>query len=142
MIDNDYKRALDAIYAELGELMRQRIQLDERMSHLKTSAEAISKLTVSPQTPTEEAGGVVEDMGISDAIRHVLKSSQVPLTPSEIKRKLAESGLGDTYVNFSAVIHNTLKRLLKQGEVTRVFDRFNKLTGFTYIPIGSSSERH
>jgi len=116
-----YKKALDAAQAEIADLIRQRAELDKRLSHLKVTVDALAALIDIPPEPDEYAPEETEELGISDAIKQVLRSSPVPLTPGEIKAKLTESGFdASAYANNGAAIQNTLKRLELQGDVSLV----------------------
>jgi len=61
--------------------------------------------------------------GISNAIRRILTGSRIPMSPTQIKTALSARGfdMGE-YANPGAVIHNTLKRLEQQKELTVVRD--------------------
>jgi hypothetical protein len=135
MDKSDYKKALDAAHAEIAGLMHQRDEIDKKMSQLKAAADSLSAvLDAKPKLDEITSYAEVLEMGISDAIRHILKSSQVPLTPREIKTKLVEGGFDITiYVNPGAVIFNTLKRLEDQEEITHFVDKAKNLIGYTYI---------
>src|ERR1700693_1673443 len=127
----DYIAALKAAQSELQDIIRERARLDDRVNQLKKTIDALSALLKDNPALTDgfsNAYGILVgveglaapgtgDMGISDAIRHLLIESKAPLTPPEIRNYLAEKGFDfSAYANPLAVIHNTLKRLNKQGE--------------------------
>jgi hypothetical protein len=73
-------------------------------------------LTFVPLTEVD-----IRETGITDAIRQVIAESKIPLSPVEIKAALANRGVDlSGYANPGTVIHNTLNRLEKQGELIRV----------------------
>ena len=116
-----YEKALDTAHAEIANLSRQRAELDKRISQLKVTADALTALMDITPEPDEDMHGEIEEPGISDAIRQVLRASPVPLTPSEIEIKLTEGGFdASMYANNGNVIHNTLKHLEQQGDVSLV----------------------
>ena len=62
-----------------------------------------------------------EEPGISEAIRHVLRTSPVPLTRPEIKAKLTEAGFDNVIsITDGSVVDQTLKRLEQKGDVSLV----------------------
>jgi hypothetical protein len=116
-----YEKALNAAHAEFAELVRQRAELDKRISQLKVTAEALATLMNISSGLDEIVHEEIEEPVISDAIRRVLRSSPVPLTPGEIKAKLTENGFDtSTQPGDGDVIHNTLKQLEQQGDVSLV----------------------
>lgn len=136
----DYKAALEEAQREMEELLQERMLLDMRLVHLKQTIDALTHL-LAPK-PTEHAsamdaaiaglaGEPISDVGITDAIRQLLTESTVPLSPVQIRTKLMNEGfdLGD-YANKMAVIHNTLKRLERQGEVMTVCDSSGQIIAY------------
>lgn len=131
MQNADYKKALGAIHIEVADLVKQREELDKRITQLKEAADTLTVVMGIPPEFDETAYGTVLEMGISDAIRHLLKSAQVPLTPGEIKARLIARGFDmSSYANPGAVIHNTLKRLEVQEEITRISN--GSIIGYIY----------
>lgn len=129
----DYRETWQSVLAEIAELTRrmaeltkQRAEMDERMRHLRTLARTLGQMLGVKEASTgaqfNELINVVQiDTGVSDAIRQVLAGSGIPLSAPEIKRTLEQFGFDlSGYANSSAVIHNTLTRLVKQGEVARI----------------------
>jgi len=128
----EYDNALKAAHDEIDTLMQQRARLDERLSQLKATVDALTKLMARPTNPGEAMATDVERMGISDAIRQILKSSRVPLTPGDIKTALTARGFSLAgYANAGAVIHNTLKRLEHQGDITPISDGAGNTIGYS-----------
>lgn len=120
----DYEKALAAAQQESEELVAQRTKIDRRLSELKATIDALSKLLGRAPTLAEVIRLTTEaplDPGITNAVRRVLVLSKAPMSVNEIR--LGVRGLGldmSQYVNSSAVIHNTLSRLERQGEVIKV----------------------
>jgi len=121
----DYKKAYEAARAETDTLMGQRAIIDARLAQLKGTMDALSALMDEPpgHDPSTWYGAAVSllaEVGISDAIRQILSESTTGLSAPEIKKALARGSFGlEQYSNPLAVIHNTLARLEKQGEITR-----------------------
>ena len=146
MRSSDYRAALNAAHVEIQELLKERAALDERLSQLKRTTEALS-LTLAITTPADPGfGGALASIseasglsspgraGISDAIRSLLADSQVPMSASEIKFALSRQGFNFvSYANPLAVIHNTLRRLQKQGELMGVTDSSGRVA-YAIVP--------
>lgn len=115
-----YKRTLEDAKAEMGSLLQQRRAIEERISMLAPVIEYLSPLCDQlPSLPPELPMPSQLDTGLSDAIRLAFKSAlPASLTPTEVRDKLRESGYNlDKYANELPPIHNTITRLLKQGEI-------------------------
>jgi hypothetical protein len=122
MNDENYRKALDSARGEVAELLQARARIDARLSQLKATIEVLSGLVQEPpKLDQDESIETLDNVGISEAIRQLLKDADVGLTPIQIKAKLAEAGFDlSRYANSGAVIYNTLKRLLGQKEVVVV----------------------
>jgi hypothetical protein len=120
MNHDEYLRTLEAVEQEIAKLLSDRSQIDLRLMQLKTTAESLRAL-LGIERLDSKIDGIVSELGITDAIREVLASSKIPLSPSVIKSELVNRGVDlSRYANPAAVIHNTLTRLEKQHEVARV----------------------
>jgi hypothetical protein len=124
MSDNSYQAALEDARAEMAKLLHERASLDSRLSQLNSTIEVLSGLlNEAPKPEAVLSAEMLEGMGISEAIRRVLRDANVGLAPSQIKNKLIESGFElAKYANSGAVIYNTLKRLELQKEIVAVRD--------------------
>src|SRR6202521_1399244 len=126
MNKTDYEKALVAAKTEIDQLLEQRTHIDNRIAQLKFTTDALSRLLAVETTPTaaklvELINQVPADPAITSAIRQVLASCKIPMNPEEIKLVLESIGFDlSVYANSGAVIHNTLTRLERQGEVARV----------------------
>jgi hypothetical protein len=117
---DEYLRTLEAVEQEIEKLLSDRSRIDLRLMQLKTTAESLRAL-LGIEGLDVKIDGIVSELGITDAIREVLASSKIPLSPSVIKSELVNRGVDlSRYANPAAVIHNTLTRLEKQHEVARV----------------------
>jgi hypothetical protein len=142
MSDNSYQEALEDARAEMAKLLHDRAslgsrlsQLDSRLNQLNSTIELLSGLVnEAPKPEAVLSPEMLEGMGISDAIRRVLRDANVGLAPSQIKNKLIESGFElAKYANSAAVIYNTLKRLELQKEIVTVRDSSGAIT-YTVAP--------
>jgi hypothetical protein len=107
----DFSEALDAARRELEERRRNRQIEDAAIAQLEQVVAALSALT----------GQHEEDMqasGMTDAIRNVLRRSLGPLTPTQVRDKLVESGFAfvENHSNLLANVHVVLKRLVQSEE--------------------------
>jgi hypothetical protein len=111
-----YQKALRVAKKELQALLKERADLDIRITQLKQTVTNLAVLT-GETSELEDTSDPNE--GISNGIRRVLFTSSVPLTPPQIRDALVKAGFSMDYSSVLTVIHNTLKRLEKQGEVTQ-----------------------
>ncbi len=137
MNDGDFRKALDAANRELADLTQKRTAIDQRMTQLMATVETLTALLQEPPSYTpkaewEAAAEVLSEAGISEAIRHVLLTSKTPMAPPQIRDALAAAGVElQHYANPMSVIHNTLKRLEKQGELLTVKSPSGQTVAYT-----------
>lgn len=109
MTKPEYKAALDAASREYERLLAERTELDARLSKLHDTIASLIRLCgYEPTVP----------WGLTDAIRVILNRGGSPLTPLEIREQLRGVGFDLTrYASDLSVIHTTVKRLHKAGEL-------------------------
>ena len=109
MTTADYRRALETAIREYEALGEQRRQIDGRLAELAQTIGTLSKLLgLTPTVP----------MGLTDAIRLVVRGAGVPMTPIEIRDRLQAIGFDvSKYANDLAAVHTILKRLNESGEL-------------------------
>jgi hypothetical protein len=109
MTHEDYRRALDAAAREYETLGERRREIDQRLAELAQSIATLSKLLgLTPTVP----------LGLTDAVRLVVRGAGVPMTPIEVRDRLAAIGFDvSKYVNDLAAVHTILKRLNEAGEL-------------------------
>jgi hypothetical protein len=109
MSKDEYRRALDAAVREYEKLSAEHAALEGRLSQLKHSIAALTKLCgYEPTVP----------LGLTDACRLVLRNATQPLTALEVRGRLASIGVDlDRHSNPLASIHTVLKRLHEAGEL-------------------------
>ena len=106
---DEYRRALDAACREWEALARQRTALEERLTQLTETIGTLTRLC--GLTPKIE-------WGLTDACRAILRNAASPMTPVEVRNRLAAIGFDlSEYSNELASIHTVLKRLKKSGEL-------------------------
>jgi len=118
MTEQGIKAALAAKEKELADAVEQRDRLIIKILTLQADVRALKASAVR----TVLAARLGEDLvGLSEAIRSVLRLSSTPMTPGEIKRTLTIMGFDfSRFANGSAAVHNTLKRMHHQGEADYV----------------------
>ena len=124
-----YRRALEDAKKELAGLVKQRAELDQRIERLARSIEGLA-----PLCDGEDFKGFIQgvmrgmhggslpseddDLSLSDSIRRIIANSLFAISVTEIRDALVTEGFDpNRYANFLTVIHNTLRRLQKQGEI-------------------------
>ena len=109
MAHQEYRRALDAAILEYETLGARRREIDQRLAELTQTIGVLSRLLgLTPTVP----------MGLTDAIRLVLRGAGVPMTPLEVRDRLQAIGFDvSKYTNDLAAVHTILKRLNHSGEL-------------------------
>ncbi len=109
MTHEDYRRALEAATREYEELGAKRQTIDNRLAELAQTIGTLSKLLgLTPTVP----------LGLTDAVRLVVRGAGVPMTPIEVRDRLRGIGFDvSKYVNDLAAVHTILKRLNESGEL-------------------------
>jgi hypothetical protein len=103
MTHEDYRRALQAALGEYEDLGLKRREIDRRLAELAQTIGTLSRLL--GHTPTVP-------MGLTEAIRVVMRGAGVPMTPVQIRERLNAIGFDlSKYSNDLAAIHTILKRL-------------------------------
>ena len=109
MPQEDYRRALESATREYEALGARRREIDQRLAELAQSIGTLSKLLgLTPTVP----------MGLTDAIRLVVRGAGVPMTPVDVRDRLHAIGFDvSKYTNDLAAVHTILKRLNESGEI-------------------------
>jgi hypothetical protein len=140
-MSNTYKSALDAARKEYEKLFVERQEMDQRILRLKQTIDGLSALCESH----EDADVIVDvepglapgySIGLTDAIRSVLETnSGEVLNVKDIRTALEDMGIDikKKYVQPMVPIHNTLKRLEKQGELITVKDDGDNIVGYRWV---------
>jgi hypothetical protein len=117
-----YRKALDAATGECERLIRERVELDQRIVRLKQTIAGLAGLCGNNSHSEPSVNRVLPlappFMRLTSAIRQVLAATSAPMRPPELRAELLNRGLSlAQYGNKLAGIHNTLSRLQRQGEV-------------------------
>jgi hypothetical protein len=106
---HDYRRALETAVHEYEALGLKRREIDQRLAEVAQTIGTLSRLCgLTPTVP----------MGLTDAIRLVIRGAGVPMTPMEVRDRLHAIGFDvSKYTNELAAVHTILKRLNDSGEL-------------------------
>jgi hypothetical protein len=146
MTDNDYKKALDTARAEMAELIIKKAEIEKRMARLKQTIASLSAMSEEDEDedirlyiPSDieraqraAAAGIARMMagrtiGLTDAVREVLKAADGWQYPTEVRDGLERMGIDTaSYSNILASIHTILKRLAAKDEVEEFKDSEGK----------------
>ena len=108
-MSSEYSKALEAAVREYEDLGARRREIDARLAELAQTIGTLSRLL--GYTPTVP-------LGLTDAIRLVMRGSGVPLTPVDVRDRLRAMGFDvGKYTNDLAAVHTILKRLNEAQEV-------------------------
>src|SRR5437773_5278373 len=104
-----YRRARVRACREYARLTGARVALEERIDQLLEAIGTLTKLCgLTPSVP----------WGITDACRTVLRNAARPMTPVDVRNRLASIGFDlARYSNDLSAIHTVLKRLNQSGEL-------------------------
>ncbi len=134
MTEHEYTDALKKARTEIEELVRKRADLDKRIATLQVTIDGLTVLSDktdhSKDLPQAE---IQESIGITDAIRTVLRQSRIPMTAPQIRDALIDLGYDvERYASILTVIHNTVKRMNDQKEIVIAQDGFKRFKGWRY----------
>jgi hypothetical protein len=117
----EYRKEMEKAQEELERLLMIRTAVDQQITKHKSAVAILGAMLEEPPKITKlESAEEIGDLGISDAIRAVLRDTGLAATPLQIRDFLIAGNFDlSKYANPSAVIHNTLKRLETQGEVVQ-----------------------
>lgn len=131
MSDTNYSRARAAVKAEIKALVHQRDAVNEKIAKLYPIFDYLNALCDKPDDPILDVvePQVENELGLSDAIRHVLrKAVPASMSPTGIRDALVEIGFNlAKYANVMPPIHNTLKRLEHTGEIKVLKSSYGKV---------------
>jgi hypothetical protein len=117
MTDEYIERLIDEADGRLAVLVGQRdalnVEIIQLQSKIKSYQMVLDRARLSSRTTLEQV------VGISEAVRSVMRISARPMTAAEVKNALDLIGFDfSTFSNPSAAIHSTLKRMASTEELT------------------------
>jgi hypothetical protein len=109
----DYRRALESALKEYEQLQAQHEATETRLAQLRQIISTLGVLCDLPATATAPP-----ELGLTDAVRSVMRASMAGLTPVEVRDRIGSFGIDlVAYSNPLASIHIVLKRLTAGGEL-------------------------
>jgi hypothetical protein len=119
MARDDYKKALEVARVDLEKLMEYREDVDRKILQLRKSIVALAPLAGENEL-LEAFQSSIEEVGLTDNCRDVLKANKKPLTAIEVRTQLEALGYKFKSSNPLATIHAVLKRLVASNQVVTV----------------------
>jgi hypothetical protein len=118
---DSFRRALSDATKELESLTTQRVEIEEKIRHLKQLIRQLAAVS------GDEAGAAAlaslaaqEGLGLTGGVRAALKQSRQWKTAGEVRQILISLGYDlSKYANSSAIVYTILNRLVQQGSVER-----------------------
>lgn len=108
-MNDSYKKALNDARKELAETQRRIAELQQKAYDLRQSVSTLAKLC-------GEASGLEDELGITDAVRMVLKGNR-QMSVSEVIEGLRDIGFPiDKQIAKDAAVRTVLNRLVDSGE--------------------------
>jgi hypothetical protein len=136
--------ALETGHKKLTELLRERARIDKEIVEWKRVIDSL--LAVSEEDSSDPSDVQISSLGaesgkktirFTDGVRMVLSqnaSRDVPISVPEIRDQLTNLGFDFAkYAQPLVPIHNTLKRLEEQGEVSPLKNAQGQTLGYTWI---------
>ena len=123
MTNKSYRKALDAAFTELEELLHEEERIQNRMLSVRKTINALSILCQEAGEHTdfrERASATMLRMlegSITEDIFKVLRAAKEPLTTSEVRDELKKLGSLGEHKNPLATINAVINRLVEQGKL-------------------------
>ena len=144
MVKQEYRDALKVARRELQEAMGQRADIDKRIFKLKQTVESLNALChdVDVEELAAEMRQQMAGIGLTNAVRRLLADSKMPLSATEVRDGIARLGVDlSAYANDMAVVHNTLNRLARQGDILSFVDNNGQMAGWGITEKGRAGLR-
>ena len=119
-----YQATLNLLRGERNRLKHERDKVNQEYEKAQAAfwhlEQFVGGLDAPPEEPPTSSGGIYADMGLTDAILHVLDFSSESPTASDVRDALADGGYPHQEPkNLYASVYSTLDRLRKRGLVTK-----------------------
>src|ERR1039457_3585198 len=139
-IDSSYEGTWKALFMKKLNLMGQRSTLEAELSEVKTQIAHLDEILshLGPLAGVPEKDNIAS-LGITDAVRWILKNSEMRMSPTDVRDKLAEKGfdlsaltapMGSIYKILSRLADATPPEITREREEggRNVFYRWNVST--------------
>lgn len=121
MTDRQLQQAWQAAQGQLVEAVRQRDQLNVTIIRLQNQMRALQAAVIRDKLASRALQQHQALVGLTEAIRTVLRLGAVPMQAGQIKSTLDVMGFDfSSFSHPSAAVHNTLKRMASSGELLYV----------------------
>jgi len=122
LVAKPYRQTLDRASAELSALIDERTRIDRRIEQLRHLVDGLRAVCGDDEsTPGGPKVDLPDEAGMSDAIRQIIAASALPMKAPTIRDALVDEGFdANQYSSMLTVVHNTLNRLERQGEIVKV----------------------
>lgn len=133
MVDNRFANDKMQVQRELDEAVEERDRANVKIIGLQAKLRALNSLADQGSLASDDE----EMIGLTDAVRSILRLAGRPLQAGEVKTHLDVVGFnfrGST--NPSASVHNTLKRMAATGELVYTADK-----GYAPHPFNAARDR-
>lgn len=118
ILDTTPKGILDKMQRDLAGLVRQRDTLNGQIINLQAQIRSYADAILRSQLVQRKIDHQQALIGVTDAIRTVLRLQSRPMAAAEVKGAMDMMGYDFRDMsNASSVVHNTLKRLAGTGEL-------------------------
>jgi hypothetical protein len=117
--DKHLEQAIHEARQRLGDALRQRDQLNVTIIQLESQVKAIEAALIRDSLVKKRRQTEQSAVGLTEAIRTVLRLSGKPMPAAEVKNTLTVMGFDfSNFSNPSAAVHSTLKRMVSAGELS------------------------
>lgn len=124
----DYSETFKQLVHKRTVLVQKRTELETQLNDLNVEIAHLEEVTdhLGPLAGIVADPASIVGLGITDAIRTVLRTSQTRMAASDVRRELGEKGFdfsGQTHP--MASIYKILSRLYEAGEIDKIEDEDN-----------------
>jgi hypothetical protein len=137
MVRDNFQTALEQARKELAAALEERSAMERRIINLKQTIGGLASLCEPEDEDVVQVGGGLSPSyktSLTDAIRKVLSEATSPISPPEVRDALLVEQVDlSKYKQQMVPIHNTLKRLERQGEIVAARDDKGEIWGYRWV---------
>ena len=127
----DFDQIIKESLAELHQRVSDRDAIDKRISQLTKALRGLAVMLPEKERPQFLDSlkiGRRRGLGLTEMILEILRDTKEPLSVSDIRNRMEETGFDFTeYSQAASTIHNTLRRLIDDKRVIPVFSNTTKV---------------
>ena len=114
----DIQNAIAALTREFNDAVAKRDKLNLRIMQLEQNLRGLKQLRAKDILGKARERQAHEAVGLTEAIRTVMRTEQRPMTAGEVKTALAMAGFDlGKFSNASSAVHNTLIRMAQAEQI-------------------------